>query len=744
MQSGFKAYARYQGLATAQQRYSSQSYKSDKYYKNNFKDKSNCDFFGCDTFNFAQMRKTLSSADVKVLKQYSVTGESISLELASRVALAVKQWAISKGATHYTHWFQPQTESTAEKHDAFLDFDPQGSPIDKFTAELLVRQEPDASSFPSGGRRETFEARGYTIWDPSSFMFIVETKNGKTLTIPSLFISYSGEALDTKTPLLRSIRALNHEASKALDLLGISTDYVSVNCGPEQEFFVVDSALYNLRPDLVLAGRTVLGASTPKGQQLDDHYFGPIKSRIIDMMMEVEHELVKLGVPVKTRHNEVAPAQYEIAPIYENANLAADHNRLLMAILRKVSLKHNLTVLFHEKPFANLNGTGKHLNWSLSNSDNENLLQPGDKPQKNMRFLYFLAAVLKGIKDNGDLLRAAVAVPGNDFRMGANEAPPAIMSVYLGETLSKIVDYVISGNKSFTDQQNSADRTIDLDIPKIPVIRKDNTDRNRTSPFAFTGNKFEFRALGGSQSISVPISYLNAVIAKSLSEMNQKLESALSRGLEVRAAAFEVMSDTFCHAKPVHFDGNSYSKEWQAEAQKRNLSNLTTTPEALQVLLRPQTVELFNDLGIMSSKQEIQARYNVFMDRYVKLRLIELTIAKELVDTQVLPAALSHQKLLGESLESVEDVLGKFPSQQHAYFTSYVNKVDELFAASEQLSATIKQAESLGEGFKAASYLAKDGLDALAKLRKLSDYFEQVVDDGLWTLPRYREILFCN
>ena len=748
----FRASPRYQALTLAKQRHIPK-------FKTSITT-SNCDLFGCDTFNFQQMKKTLPLADIKVLKQYSTTGKTISLDLANRVAIAVKQWAIAKGATHYTHWFQPQTESTAEKHDSFLDFDHQGSPIDRFNGELLVRQEPDASSFPSGGRRETFEARGYTIWDASSFMFIISTKNGKILTIPSLFISYSGEALDAKTPLLRSVRALNQQACKALELLQQPSDFVNVNCGPEQEFFVIDSALHNLRPDLVLTGRTVLGAPPQKGQQLDDHYFGPIKSRVINMMMEVEHELVKLGVPIKTRHNEVAPAQYEMAPIYESANLASDHNRLLMAILRKVSHKHNLSVLFHEKPFADLNGTGKHLNWSLANSQGENLLHPGENPQDNLRFLYFLAAIMKGIYDNGDLIRASVAVPGNDFRMGANEAPPAIMSVYLGETLSKIVDAIISkktNTKSSSDfqdktsypsdnylQNDDSTPTINLDLAKVPVIRKDNTDRNRTSPFAFTGNKFEFRALGGSQAISIPITYLNAVIAKALSEMNVQFESHLSNGLSHQQAAFEVLSDAFSQSKAVHFDGNSYSDEWKIEAAKRSLSNYVNSPDALLVLTKPETIELFNDLGIMSGKQEIEARYNVFIDRYVKIRLIELSIAKEMINTQVIPAAVSYQKLLAQGLEGVEDVLEKFPNQQKNYFSDYVEKVDALFVAAKNLNHTIDHCNSLGEGFEAASYLAKEGLDALNKVRKLSDYFEQTVDDTLWSLPRYREILFCN
>lgn len=736
MSSYFRAYARYNALQTAKQR----SIPKFKDYK---KALPISEAFGSDTFSYAEMKKVLPESDVKALKEYAIKGGEISLETANRVALAVKQWAIARGATHYTHWFQPQTESTAEKHDAFLDFDVGGSKvIEKFTGDLLIRQEPDASSFPSGGRRATFEARGYTIWDPSSFMFVVSTKNGKTLTIPSLFISYSGEALDTKTPLLRSLRALNVEATKALELLGDASPYVTVNCGPEQEFFVVDTALHDLRPDLVLAGRTVLGAAPQKGQQLDDHYFGTINARVINMMMEVESELIRLGVPVKTRHNEVAPAQYEMAPVFEDANLAADHNRLLMAILRKVAQKHSLTVLFHEKPFDGLNGSGKHLNWSISKEDGTNLLSPGDNPGENVRFLYFLAAALKAVKDHGDLLRASVAVPGNDFRMGANEAPPAIMSVFLGETLSHVVENLISGNVDNVHTQGVS--TIDLDIAKIPVIRKDNTDRNRTSPFAFTGNKFEFRALGGSQAISTPITYLNAAVTQALSEMNEQLTQSLSDGNNLNQAVLGVVVKTFQEAKSIHFDGDSYSDAWKEEAEKRGLSHLKNTPEALETLRSPKVVDLFSKLGIMSHAQEIEARYNVFIERYVKLRLIEMEIAAELISTHVYPAALSHQTLLSEALEGVEDVLGSFPKQQKNDFESFVQLVNALSEKKNQLQDVIVKAYGLGEGAEAANFIADHGIRALDEVRQVADRVENLVDDSLWTLPRYREILFTH
>lgn len=742
MNSNFRAYPRYQALATAQQR-------SIPKFKNSKNQSSTPEMFGCDTFHFGEMAKMLPASDVHVLKQFPLTGEPISLEMANRVALAVKQWAVKKGATHYTHWFQPQTESTAEKHDSFLDFNDDGTPIDQFTGSLLVCQEPDASSFPSGGRRTTFEARGYTLWDASSFMFLTQSKNGKTLTIPSLFISYYGESLDNKTPLLRSVRALNSEATKALNLLSEPTSHVVVNCGPEQEFFVIDSALYGLRPDLQLAGKTVLGAPSKRGQQLDDHYFGTINTRVISMMMEVEQDLIRLGVPIKTRHNEVAPSQYEMAPIYEPANLAADHNRLVMAVLQKVSRKHNLTVLFHEKPFEGLNGNGKHLNWSIATAEGTNLLSCGDNPQNNLRFLYFLTATLRAVYDHGDLLRAAVAVPGNDFRMGANEAPPAIMSVFLGDTLSKVVTNLINGSTDSLGNLNP--EKINLNLAKIPVIHKDNTDRNRTSPFAFTGNKFEFRALGGSQSISTPITYLNTCVTSALAAMNVDLENLTQTGQKEAPSQSDVLSVIMNHLKHcqnIHFDGDSYSDEWKQEAQKRGLPHLKTTPQALKVLTSDKTINLFKTYGVMSHEQEISARYTVSMERYVMLRLIEMETAHELLLTHVYPAATQYTYQLAKSLSKSQKYLGQdgnttaLDGQRHHY-TRCAQLTGDLMTKTLALEGVIQHIKEL-EGSEAGDYISTDGTKALEEVRQISDQLEDLIDDALWSLPRYREILFVN
>lgn len=697
------------------------------------------DYFAENVFTFEEMKKTLPSEDVNILQQAAITGQKIDIDMANKVALAVKEWALSKGASHYTHWFQPQTGSTAEKHDSFFDFDADNLPVEKFTGKDLIQQEPDASSFPSGGRRETFEARGYTIWDASSPMFLTETENGKTLTIPSLFVSYSGEALDKKTPLLRSVQALNTRAIEALKLLGDETGYVEVNCGPEQEFFVLDEALVALRPDLQLADKTVIGRGPQKGQQLDDHYFGSIKPRVLNMLMEVEHELIKLGIPVKTRHNEVAPAQFEMAPIFENANIAADHNQLVMDTLKQVAKKHSLVVLLHEKPFAGLNGSGKHLNWSISTAEGVNLLSPGDMPHENIRFLYFLAATLKGLKDNGDLLRASVAVPGNDFRMGANEAPPAVISAFLGDTLTEVVEKIKTGA---TGDLTSRASTIDLDLAKVPVIRKDNTDRNRTSPFAFTGNKFEFRALGSSQTISVPIVYLNAAVSKALDMMNDQLSSLISSGTSSEKAALAVVSQVFSETDAVVFNGDGYSAEWEAEAAKRGLSNFRTTPEALAVLTKSETAELFTSLGIMAHPEELNARYNVFMERYVMLRMIELETASELLRTHVLPAAIEQQKSMAIGLEAIEEVIGKYPANAKAELENVVAKTEALISGINKLDHVIAQVGEMESASEAGLYIAKDGAAALETVRAVADEIEGLVDDNLWTLPKYRELLF--
>ncbi len=696
------------------------------------------EYFGCNVFGFQQMKKALPTEDVKLLQEYAVSGSKLTLETANKVALAVKEWAISRGASHFTHWFQPQTGSTAEKHDSFFSFDKDGSAIEIFNGKLLIQQEPDASSFPSGGRRATFEARGYTIWDASSPMFLVETANGVTLCIPSLFVSYSGEALDKKTPLLRSIHAVNEQAKDALKLIGDKTEYVTVTCGPEQEYFLVDESLWALRPDLVQCGRALIGAHPPKGQQLEDHYFGSIKPRILNFMMEVEHECYKLGVPLKTRHNEVAPAQYECAPIFEFANLASDHNQIVMEVIKNVAKRHRLQALFHEKPFDGVNGSGKHVNWSLATAEGINLLNPGDKPHENVRFLYFLAATLKAVHDNAELLRASVAPAGNEFRMGANEAPPAIISAFLGDALSEVVEKIASNS---TGNLSDRAKTIDMELAKVPEIAKDNTDRNRTSPFAFTGNKFEFRACGASQSVSDPTYFLNTAVAESLRQMNERLRSLSPKPDHKTVLA--VIAETFKGAKAVQFDGDGYSKEWHQEAEKRGLAHNRTTPAALAALLKPSVMKMFADHKVMT-EGETEARYNVFIERYNKIRLIELETMNELLLSQVYPAAIEQQILLSTALKSAKEITGSYPSVQLESYKTLVSKTDRLLVEISALGKVMEVAKGTHDESKAATFLADKAVPAMAQARALASELEECIDDALWPLPKYRELLHIS
>lgn len=696
------------------------------------------EYFGCNTFSFDLMEKKLKSSEVARLKEYATSGEPLNRELADVVAQAVKEWAVAKGATHYCHWFQPQTGATAEKHDSFFSFDNKGCAIEKFTGKELIQSEPDASSFPSGGRRSTFEARGYTVWDASSPMFLMQTEHGMTLCIPSLFISYSGESLDQKTPLLKSLAALNRRASESLHLLGHDdVKYCVATAGPEQEYFVVDDSLAALRPDLILAGRTLIGRNPPRGQQLEDHYFGSIKSRVLSFMMECEQELYKLGVPCKTRHNEVAPNQCEIAPIFEFANVAADHNQIVMEVLKSVGKRHHLSVLFHEKPFAGINGSGKHVNWSIADSNGHNMLEPGDNPSDNIRFLYFLAATVKAIHDHGAMLRMAIASAGNDFRLGANEAPPAIMSVFLGETLDEVLNKLTDGRSgTLTERQ----REINLDLARVPVIARDNTDRNRTSPFAFTGNKFEFRAVGASASISPSLTFLNAAVADSLEIMNAELR----RRAGERPSSEQILAliqETVKATKKIRFEGNGYSPEWHREAESRGLPNLRTTPAALKVLNEKHTQEMLDRLGILG-KEESAARYNVFVERYNKIRLIEIETLVEMISTQVLPAVEGQVVQQTAAADSCARALGKTPKVVSDRLTTAAELYSKLLEQTAQLRSFLEATGSSHDEEKLAEKLAGEGMDLMEKVRKVSDDLELMVDDSLWSLPKYRELLY--
>lgn len=697
------------------------------------------DFFGCNVFSYETMSEKLSAAEVATLKEFATSNTPLAFELADKVASSVKEWAMVRGVTHYSHWFQPQTGATAEKHDAFFSFDKAGKPIEHFTGKQLIQSEPDASSFPSGGRRSTFEARGYTAWDASSPMFIMETENGSTLCIPSVFISYSGEALDKKTPLLRSIAAVSQRAVESLKLMGQkNVEHVMATAGPEQEYFVIDEALYNLRPDLIQAGRTLLGRVPPKGQQLEDHYFGTIKPRVLNMMMEAEYELYKLGVPVKTRHNEVAPNQCEAAPIFENGNIAADHNQLMMEVLRSVAKRHGLVTLFHEKPYAGMNGSGKHLNWSLADSNGNNLLEPGDAPHDNIRFLYFLVGAIKAVHDHGALLRSSVASAGNDFRLGANEAPPAIMSVFLGETLTEVLERLSRNESGMTQRE----KVINLDLAKVPVISRDNTDRNRTSPFAFTGNKFEFRAVGASASISPSLTYLNAAMADALGEMNKLLKAKIDSGTTIDAAILAVVQEIYNQTKKVCFEGNNYGAEWHKEAEKRGLPHAKTTPDALGALRDPKVESFLTSMGI-HTKDELSARYNVRIERYVKVRLIELETMLEMVSTQVLPAAHAQMQVLGDVVKSSKEVLGTVPQDQKAEYSTISHLAGKLAGDRDALKKFIGECHHGGKDETAvAKSIATDGMKIMDLIRESCNELELHIDDHIWSLPKYREMVF--
>ncbi|MDF1502601.1 glutamine synthetase III [Roseisolibacter sp. H3M3-2] len=702
-------------------------------------------YFGVNTFGARQMRDKLPKKVYQKLQASVRLGKKLDGEIAPAVAQAIKEWAISRGVTHFTHWFQPQTGLTAEKHDAFLSFDDENQPIESFGAAQLIQSEPDASSFPSGGLRATWEARGYTAWNPASPVFIVEGPGTRTLCIPSVFVGYNGEALDEMTPLLRSSDVLSAKAIALLELLGdTGIQRVITTLGAEQEYFLVDRAQFALRPDLVMAGRTLLGAAPPRGQQLEDHYFGGIPERIQACIAEVEHELYKLGVPIVTRHNEVAPCQFEMAPRFTEADLATDHNQLVMAVLRKVALRHGLQAILHEKPFAGINGSGKHCNWSLSIAadnpelDGFNLLKPGKTPHQNVRFLLFLAAALQAVHKHAGLLRAGIGTAGNEHRLGANEAPPAIISAFMGQTLNRMIEDMVSGK---TAGQKAEQQLIQLGVAKLPEIEKDNTDRNRTSPFAFTGNKFEFRAVGSSQSIAFPVMLLNAAAAEAIADLTEKLRDELTRTPAVDDAVLNVVRESFKASSAVRFEGNGYSDEWVQQAEGRGLLNLRRTPEALEQLMTEQAKQLFRSTAILT-EVELESRYHVRVERYVKDMLIELHTLGQLVDTFVLPAGYAYLNALAKGAADAK-AAGIQTVPQLAAAERVGAVVAELDAARATLLAVTEKADHQhGDPSACARLLTSEGADAMAAVRAASDALELLVPDDQWPLPKYREMLF--
>ena len=700
------------------------------------------DNFGINTFNDKVMRERLPKDAYRKLRDTISKGEKLDMSIANTVAHAMKEWAISKGVSHFTHWFQPQTGLTAEKHDAFLELD-EGETIERFQGSKLVQGEPDASSFPSGGSRTTFEARGYTMWDPSSPAFIVDGPNGGILCIPSVFISYTGEALDKKTPLLRSMDALSKSALKVLRLLGnTSANRVVTTIGTEQEYFLIDKGFYFLRPDLQITGRTLQGAQPPKGQQLEDHYFGSIKERVLAFMQDAEGELYKLSVPAKTRHNEVAPHQFEIAPIFAEANVGADRNQLIMEVLKKVADRHGLALLLHEKPFAGINGSGKHNNWSMSDSDGNNLLDPGDTPEQNLQFLIFLVAVMRAVYRYSGLLRMSIASAGNDHRLGANEAPPAIISIFLGQRLNTVLDDISEGRKT----KKAADYIIDLGLSNLPPILRDNTDRNRTSPFAFTGEKFEFRAIGSSASVSLANTVLSTAVAESIDILMNDIEKEMKSKAKLDDVILKVLKKYIIETKPVRFEGNNYSKEWEIEAEKRGLPNVKKSAYAIDFLIDKENIKLLLSKGIFKSKEEIINRYNIKMERYITTLEIEAESFINLVDTKIIPAAISYQIQLLESVRSLKEMSVDIPAQalqaEIELLKAVSEKIVSLRKGCAEIAEALHKAEKIDGLSKKAKFIADVLTGLLETVRVPADELELIVPDALWPLPKYSEMLF--
>ncbi len=689
-------------------------------------------------FNEHVQRERLPKAVFLKLQSTTKSGEGLDAGIGDAVALAMRDWAIEHGATHFTHWFQPMTGSTAEKHDSFISPTPEGEILAKFSGSDLVRGEPDASSFPSGGLRATFEARGYTAWDPSSPAFILENPNGATLVIPTMFLSWTGEALDKKTPLLRSMEALNTQALRVLRVFGNTTSKrVITTVGAEQEYFLVDTNFYMNRPDLVNTGRTLIGAKPPKGQELDDNYFGAINERVLGYMAEVEYELLRLGVPIKTRHNEVAPGQYELAPTFETSNLATDHQMLTMEMMRKIARRHGFVCLMHEKPFAGINGSGKHNNWSMTTDDGENLLEPGDTPHANAQFLLFCAAAARAVYKYGGLLRLSVCGAGNDHRLGANEAPPAIISVFLGGQLSDVFAQIEAGG---ANSSKSAD-AIKVGVSMLPHLPRDAGDRNRTSPFAFTGNKFEFRAVGSSQSVAGANTVLNAAVAESLDYMAGKLEAAVADGADLNAAVQELLAEEIKAFKPVLFDGDNYSDEWKAEAAARGLPNLVSTVDCVPLATAPETIDLFEKYGVYSAR-ELHSRQEILLENYATSIAIEAQTLSMMAHTMVLPAGLKYQATVATAVNAAK-IAGVEDPVQMGLLTEVVGAVSALKSAAAALDAAA--ADESAEGALAeATHMHDTVIPAMNEVRKWADTLELLVDDGDWPLPTYREMLFVR
>ncbi len=701
-------------------------------------------FFGENVFDLKKAREFMSDEAFKSLV-FSIKNQSkIDRKMGDQIAAGLKNWAESKGVTHFTHWFQPLTGATAEKHDSFFTLKSDGSAIEEFDGAALIQQEPDASSFPSGGLRATFEARGYTAWDPSSPPFIMEMRNGKTLCIPTIFVSYTGESLDAKTPLLKATVALEKAALDVCQYFDKNITKVTPTLGWEQEYFVIDSGIASGRPDIMITGRTVFGHAPAKGQQLDDHYFGAIPERVYSFMRDYEEEAYKLGIPLRTRHNEVAPSQFECAPIFEEINLAVDHNTLLMDVMSRVAKKHNLIVLLHEKPFAKINGSGKHNNWSLATNTGVNLLAPGKTPKTNLMFLAFFVNTIKAVHDYADLLRASIASAGNDHRLGANEAPPAIISIFIGKYLTNVLNEIEKRVSSHFDEQDEA--ILKLDIHKsIPELMLDNTDRNRTSPFAFTGNKFEFRAVGSSENCAGPMTVLNTIMAETLSQFKLDVDSLIEKGDKKEVAIMQVIQKYIVESKSVLFEGDGYSEAWEKQAKKLGLANIKTTPLALDAFVTKKSKDIFSKHNIYS-KAELEARHEILLENYTKKIQIEARCIGDLASTYVLPAAIRYQNVLIENIRGLKD-LG-FKEEQYNAQLKIATKL------SEHINVITPKVKAMIEARKVANQIQDSREKSIAYCDDVKKYFDEIryhvdklellVDDEYWELPKYRELLFLR
>ncbi len=694
------------------------------------------DIFGARVFSDKVQQARLPKPAYKALRDTIMRGEALDASTADAVASALKDWAVEHGASHFTHWFQPLTGITAEKHDSFYSPTADGRALAEFSGKELVRGEPDASSFPSGGIRSTFEARGYTAWDPTSPPWLLVHNNSATLVIPTAFVSWTGAALDKKTPLLRSMEALSAQAVRVLKLFGSSATRATATCGPEQEYFLIDSNFYFARPDLLNAGRTLFGARPPKGQELEDQYFGSIPERVLACMAETEAELYKCGVPIKTRHNEVAPSQYEVAPIFESANVATDHQMMTMETLKRVAPKYGLACLLHEKPFAGVNGSGKHLNWSIGDDLGNNLLNPGDTPHSNMQFLFFCTAVIRAVDTWQGLLRMSIAHAGNDHRLGANEAPPAILSVFLGDMLTEIFEQVEAGGAKSTRHGG----VLDIGVAALPKLPRDAGDRNRTSPFAFTGNKFEFRAVGSTQNVALPATCLNVAVAESLDVLATELEGRLAKGEALEAAVAALLRKTIKAHKRIIFNGNGYSAEWQKEAAKRGLLNIKNTVDALPEGIKPPVVKAFEKFKVLT-EAELHARYEVNLEVYCKTMNIEAQLMVLMANRYILPAAFEFQTRVGQSVAAAK--AGGVPSKEGKKHLAQIVKLTDAFRTqNEKLAAALEHSSASTE--KHAKYMRDTIVPAMARLRDTGDQIEVLIPHEIWPLPTYREMLFVK